>query len=131
MTYYSFLTAASFTGTATGKFGPYTNINPILICLIGPIVGGFLFAYGGWRWTQWIVLILGFGVYLFGIAQPDTYPREIQRRRAKRNNQPLNLPRAQSGVTLKEMATVTLIEPLKMLFSEPIVIGKLHASKDC
>lgn len=38
----------------------------------GPLIGGFLSAYGGWRWTQWIILILGLGVYLFGIAMPDT-----------------------------------------------------------
>ncbi|KAL6713849.1 hypothetical protein ACLMJK_008343 [Lecanora helva] len=104
--YYSFLTLASFTGAAAG-----------------PLIGGFLVAYGGWRWTQWIVLIIGLAVYLFGIAQPDTYPREIQRRRAKRSKQTLNLLKAESGVTLREMATVTFFTPLKMLVSEPIVIG--------
>ncbi len=68
--------------------------------------------------------ILGLGAYLFGIGQPDTYPREIQRRRAKRNATPLNLMKAQSGVTLKEMLMVTFFTPLKMLVTEPVVIGK-------
>lgn len=79
-------------------------------------------AYGGWRWTQWIVLILALGVYLFGIAQPESYPREIQRRRAKSNGTPLKLMDAQSGVTLKDMSIVTFFVPLKMLVTEPIVI---------
>ena len=94
-----------------------------LIHLTGPLVGGFIFAYGGWRWTQWITLILTLGAYLFGIGMPDTYPREIQRRRARRTGMPLKLMDAQSGVTLKDMATVTFVIPLKMLFTEPIVIG--------
>lgn len=55
VSYYSVLTLASFTGTAAG-----------------PLIGGFLYAFGGWQWTQWIVLILGLGVFLFGIAMPDT-----------------------------------------------------------
>lgn len=67
---------------------------------------------------------------MFGIAQPDTYPREIQRRRARRNNQPLSLSKAESGVTFKEMAIVTFVVPLKMLVSEPIVIGETTWSLD-
>lgn len=55
VTYYSVLTLASFTGTGAG-----------------PIIGGFLYGYGGWRWTQWIVLILGTGAFLFGVAMPET-----------------------------------------------------------
>ena len=92
-------------------------------CLAGPLIGGFIFAYGGWRWTQWIVLILALPIYLFGIAMPDTYPREIQRRRAKRTGTPLKLLPAQSGVTLADMFTVTFLTPIKMLVTEPIVIG--------
>jgi MFS transporter, DHA1 family, multidrug resistance protein len=59
---------------------------------------------------------------LFGIGMPETYPREIVRTRAKRAGRPHNLPKAESGVTLAEMAKVTVIDPLVMLVSEPIVI---------
>ncbi len=54
---------------------------------------------------------------------PETYPREIQRRRAKRTGMDLHLFPAESGVTLKEMSIVTILDPIKMLFTEPIVIG--------
>ena len=70
-----------------------------------------------------MVLILALGAYLFGLAQPDTYPREIQRRRAKRTGTPLRLMDAQSGITLKDMSMVTFFIPLKMLVTEPIVIA--------
>lgn len=106
LTYYAALTLSSFFGAASG-----------------PIAGGYLVAYGGWRWSQWIVLILAFGVYLFGIAQPDTYAREILRRRAKRTGTPINLAPAQSGVTLRDMAFVTIIQPIKMAVTEPIVMA--------
>ena len=89
----------------------------------GPLITGFLFAYGGWRWTQWITLILTVGAYLFGIAMPETYPREIQRRRAKHTRTQLNLAPAESGVALRQMGMITFVTPLKMLVTEPIVIG--------
>lgn len=54
---------------------------------------------------------------------PDTYPREIQRRRAKRTGTPLKLLPAESGVTLADMFTATFLTPIKMLVTEPIVIG--------
>ena len=105
VSYYGVLTLASFIGTACG-----------------PLIGGFLFAYGGWRWTQYIVLILALGAYLLGIGMPETYGREILRRRARRAGMKANLPPAQSGVTLGQMALVTIIHPLKMVVSDPITI---------
>ncbi|KAG8525999.1 uncharacterized protein KY384_000761 [Bacidia gigantensis] len=105
VTYYVFLTCASFVGAGAGA-----------------IVGNYIFVYGGWRWTQWITLIMAIGAYLLGVSMPETYPREILRARAKRTKMPIKLAKAQSGVTLKEMATHTLINPVKMLVAEPIVI---------
>ena len=66
--------------------------------------------------------MLMLAVYLFGIGVPETYAREIVRARAKRAGRPHNLPKAESGVTLREMAKITIIDPLVMLVSEPIVI---------
>ena len=107
VSYYSVLTMSSFIGTACG-----------------PLIGGFIVALnGGWRWTQWMTLILTVGAYLFAIGMPETYPREIQRRRAKRTGMPLLLNPALSGVTLSDMAFVTIVQPLVMIVSEPIVIA--------
>lgn len=39
------------------------SIGPTNGPVYGPIIGGFVFQYLGWRWTNWIVLIIG-GVVL-------------------------------------------------------------------
>lgn len=60
---------------------------------------------------------------LLGIGLPETYNRTILRRRASRNNlPPPRLLTAQSGVTFSAMARVTFFTPLKMFFTEPVVI---------
>ena len=86
-------------------------------------MAGFLFAFGGWRWTLWITLIITLPALLFGVAMPETYGREILRRRARRNGQSIKLAKAASGVTFSEMAQLTVISPIKMAITEPIVIG--------
>ena len=107
VTYYSVLTLASFWGTG-----------------VGPLVGGFVFAAKGWRWLQWVTLMFCLAAYLLGIGAPETYGREILRQRARNLNMPPpKLAPAQSGVTLGAMARVTVIDPIKMLFLDPITIG--------
>ncbi|KAI9716228.1 MAG: hypothetical protein M1812_005453 [Candelaria pacifica] len=105
VTYYSFLGLASYIGAG-----------------LGPVIGGFVFAAKGWRWTQYVTLMMALAAYLLSIGLPETYPREVMRRRARRSRVHLELPQAQSGVTLKEQATVTIFHPLRMLISEPAVI---------
>lgn len=53
---------------------------------------------------------------------PETYSREILRTRIRYNRSGIKLPCAQSGVTLGEMAHITVLTPFKMLFTEPLVI---------
>jgi MFS transporter, DHA1 family, multidrug resistance protein len=88
----------------------------------GPLILGFVVPATSWRWTQYVSLMLMLGAFLFGIGMPETYAREIVRTRARRADRPHNLRKAESGVTLAEMARVTIIDPLIMLVSEPIVI---------
>lgn len=95
------------------------NTDPIAS---GPIILGFIVPTTSWRWTQYVSLMLMLAAFLFGIGMPETYARQIVRNRAKRAGQPHNLPKAESGVTFPEMVKVTLIDPLIMLVSEPIVI---------
>ena len=107
VTYYSCLTLASFWGTG-----------------VGPLVGGFVFAAKGWRWLQWVTLMICLAAYLLGIGVPETYGREIIRQRARNlGMDPPKLAPAESGVTIGAMARVTLVNPIKMLFTDPITIG--------
>lgn len=66
--------------------------------------------------------MLALAAYLFGIGAPETYPRAIMRARAKRLGQTPNIKPAQSGATISEMIQVTVIDPVKMFFTEPIVM---------
>ena len=90
--------------------------------LTGPIVGGFIVLARGWRWTQWVTLMLMLVTLAFGIGIPESYGREIPRRRARRLGQRLNQPPAESGVTIGQMIRITVINPIIMFVSEPVVI---------
>ncbi|MCJ1482034.1 hypothetical protein MMC06_002196 [Schaereria dolodes] len=106
VSYYAILTLGPYIGAATG-----------------PLVGGFVFAGRGWKWTQWVPLMFAFGVYLFGLGMNETYNRSIIVRRATRHG--VTAPRladAQSGVTLRDMCLVTVVTPASQMVSEPIVI---------
>ncbi|KAH6959533.1 major facilitator superfamily domain-containing protein [Fusarium avenaceum] len=105
VTYYSFLTLASYLGAASG-----------------PIIGGFVFVAKGPTWLSWVTLMFATAALAFGSFMPETYGREILRVRIRYNRSGIILPCAQSGITLSEMTHITLLTPLKMLFTEPLVI---------
>ena len=56
-----------------------------LICTPGPIVGGFVTqSHLGWRWTQWLTLIMAAASMLTAVIfVPETYAPIILSRRAK------------------------------------------------
>ncbi|KAF2713124.1 MFS general substrate transporter [Pleomassaria siparia CBS 279.74] len=105
-TYYAFLGIASYFGAATG-----------------PVVGNFVVQAGSWRWSSYTTLLLILLTFAFGIGMPETYGREIPRRRNKaRGLAPPSQAPAESGITIAQMATVTILNPLKQLALEPIVV---------
>ena len=65
--------------------------------------------------------MLALAAFLLGIGVPETYPREILRRRARISGNGPKLAKAESGETLGEMIKVTLFTPLQMMFTEPLV----------
>ena len=107
-TYYAALTMASYLGASLG---------PIIM---GPVVS----AEGmDWRWTQYVSLMFAAAALLFGALAPETYPRQIIRNRARKAKQPHNLPPAASGATFAASANLTVLQPLIMMVTEPVVIG--------
>jgi MFS family permease len=104
-TYYAFLGIASYIGAA-----------------LGPLVSGFVVAAKDWRWAGYTSLAVSLAAFLYGIGIPESYQREIPRRRARLLRQKLEQDPGQSGVTLAQMARVTILEPAIMLVSEPLVI---------
>ncbi|KAF2236759.1 MFS general substrate transporter [Viridothelium virens] len=105
-TYYAFIGFAQYTGAA-----------------FGPVILGFIVPVESWRWTQFVTLMLQLAVLLVAIGVPETYQREIIRRRARRAGTPHNLAPAASGTTFASMAEVTFINPVKLTFTDPLVMS--------
>lgn len=104
-TYYAFQGTAQFVGTG-----------------LGPLVGGYLVqASNGWRWTQWFSAALCGVITLFGIGISESYQREIPRRRARRQGRVLQQDPALSGVTFGEMFRITVLDPIRQVFTDPVV----------
>ncbi|KAI4225211.1 MAG: hypothetical protein L6R36_004075 [Xanthoria steineri] len=104
VTYYSFLSLASYIGAGCA-----------------PLVLGAVVTAKSWQWTQFVTLMIAFAAYLLGIGIPETYPREILRSRGRRLGHSIQLAKAESGVTVAEMAQTTIFTPLAMAVSEPVV----------
>lgn len=98
--------------------------------LLAPFIGGFIeMSYLGWRWTEYLVCIMGFtGLVLSLIFLEETYPPMILvnkaanlRRRTK--NWGIHAKQEEIEVDFHELVEKNLSRPLRMLISEPIVLA--------
>lgn len=101
-----------------------------LLTASAPFIGGFVSINPslGWRWTEWITSILGFfglGLLLFFLE--ETYPPIILvnkaaelRRRTK--NWGIHAKQEEIEISLRELLEKNLSRPMRMLFTEPIVL---------
>lgn len=96
--------------------------------LLAPFVGGFIvYSYLGWRWTEYLVAIMGF--FAFGLDLlflKETYPpvilvskaAELRRRTL---NWGIHAKQEEIEVDFKELITKNFSRPMRLLFFEPIV----------
>ncbi|KAI1102321.1 MFS general substrate transporter [Jackrogersella minutella] len=96
--------------------------------LLAPFVGGFIVeSYLGWRWTMYLVSIMGwlaFGLDLFFLS--ETYPpviliekaAELRRRTL---NWGIHAKQEEIEVDFKELLQKNFTRPMRLLFGEPIV----------
>lgn len=105
VSYYVFIALSQYWGAAFGQ-----------------IIGSFVLQAKGVPWLSYVALFFAAVTFVMLIYMPETYAREILRQKARRCPGQPPLAPALSGVTLKQMATHTLVNPLKMFFFEPIVI---------
>lgn len=95
--------------------------------LIGPIIGGFLGAAGGWRWIFWLLAIVsGFVLILAVVMLRETYPPLLYQRTIKvlvreSGDQSLESLLPHHGPLRSILAQATR-RPLTMLFTMPIVL---------
>lgn len=97
--------------------------------LLAPFIGGFITtSYLGWRWTSYISSIMGWSSFLLLFAFiPETYPPVVLihkaaelRRRTK--NWGIHAKQEEIEVDFKELVIKNLTRPMRILFTEPIVL---------
>ena len=95
--------------------------------VLGPIAGGFVAANLGWRWNNWVVLMIAGAFALLGLTGPETYAPVLLRRRAEKLRKESGDERYMSRFCYKDgegdlwtLLRTNLTRPLVMLLTEPI-----------
>jgi len=109
-------------GRAMAVFMGGTCVGP----LIAPVISGFIAPALNWRWVFWVGLMVAGLSWIPLLCLPETYGPILLARRAAalRKSSPssdMYAPIELEKKGFKQMATVTLTRPLRMLFFEPIV----------
>ncbi|KAJ6784104.1 hypothetical protein PWT90_08582 [Aphanocladium album] len=110
-------------GRAFGIFMVVTTLGP----LIAPIISGYTADKLNWRWAFWVNLMFAGATLAFVFFLPETYEPVLLERRAKklRRQDPANnkvvAPRELEETDVRQLLSVVLARPLRMLFTEPIV----------
>ncbi|KAH3660034.1 hypothetical protein OGAPHI_007239 [Ogataea philodendri] len=113
-------------GTAIVLFAIAVFVGPML----APFIGAFTVANEslGWRWTEFITAIISSATFVLIILfQKETHhpillvekAREIKRRT---KNWGIHAPHDEFQLSVKEIAENNLTRPLRMLFTEPIIL---------
>ncbi|KAJ5172141.1 hypothetical protein N7492_004734 [Penicillium capsulatum] len=102
------------------------SIGPLNGPVVGPVIGGFVTQYLGWRWMDWIALILS-GVALgFALILKETFAPTILQQKAARMRKKTGdsrwWSRYDQKATLFEILKLNLSRPFVMAVTEPICI---------
>lgn len=111
-------------GRAMAVFIGGTCVGP----LVAPLISGFIAPALGWRWVFWIGLIVAGATWPTLLYLPETYGPILLTRRARKlrkstKNSQIFAPMELEKKGFKQMATVTLTRPLRMLCFELIVMA--------
>ncbi|KAJ5781259.1 hypothetical protein N7457_006419 [Penicillium paradoxum] len=122
-------TLAIAAGTLNETFKPVHRALPSAIFILtpflgpgtGPVIGGFVVNRKGWRWTQWTTIFFATFTLIMIALSKETFHPVIKRRRAKELGLPIP-PSPPLSSQLRLFATISLLRPVHMLLTEPIVI---------
>lgn len=109
-------------GQAMTLFNATTILGPIF----APIISGFSASTIGWRWTFWIGLIYAGCSFVPVAFLPETFgPKLLFIKATKMRNRDPNVhvfaPSELEPPNLTQFVTITLMRPIRMLFTESIV----------
>ncbi|KAE8441193.1 hypothetical protein EG329_005793 [Mollisiaceae sp. DMI_Dod_QoI] len=96
--------------------------------LVAPLISGFIGPALGWRWVFWIGLIVAGVSWILMFWLPETYGPTLLAKRAAHLRKVTGNPNIFAPIELekkgfKQMATVTLTRPIRMLFFELITLA--------
>ncbi|KAL4881767.1 MFS general substrate transporter [Aspergillus karnatakaensis] len=103
--------------------GIYYSV-PTIGSAMGPLVGSFVVNEKSWRWTAWVPLMLAALVHPPALFIRESYKPILLRRRAEKlvpDGAILPVHRKTATTLFKEFITSTIVRPLHMLFTEPLV----------
>lgn len=92
---------------------------PFIGSAIGPLVGGLVVQERGWRWTAWVVLMMAAVFHPCALFLRESYKPIILQQKAKRNG--VEVAKGNGWVKLKMLVTSTIVRPVHMLLTEPLV----------
>ncbi|KAK3321623.1 major facilitator superfamily transporter [Apodospora peruviana] len=101
------------------------SIAPLNGPVTGPLIGGFVYQYLGWRWANWLVLIVG-GVAAVVVASvKETYAPTILQRKAARKRKELDddrwWSRYDQRISTWHLLKLNLSRPFVLAWTEPIL----------
>ncbi|OTB02963.1 hypothetical protein M426DRAFT_322197 [Hypoxylon sp. CI-4A] len=102
------------------------SVGPLLGPIVGPIAGGFLSDAKGWRWSFWLLSIIGGFLLIFMlVALKESYApvilqRKVDRLRKETGNDLLR-SKLDAGLSPSDYFKRGIIRPFKMLFLSPVV----------
>ncbi|KAI0169393.1 bicyclomycin resistance protein [Hypoxylon sp. FL1284] len=102
------------------------SIGPLLGPIVGPIAGGFLSDAKGWRWSFWLLAIVGgfLSVVMIFSLKESYAPVILQRKTAKLRKETGNellRSKLDAGLTPMDYFKRGIVRPFRMLFLSPIV----------
>ncbi|KAL7946945.1 major facilitator superfamily domain-containing protein [Trichoderma barbatum] len=109
--------------------GPSTALfvmAPFMGPCIAPIIGGFVVEKLNWRWLEWVSVFWGVATCVFALGMKETYKKAL----LERDNKKRDKDKPSSGRKLPSLswsaihkwASESLVRPIQLLFTEPIVL---------
>ncbi|KAI0912751.1 major facilitator superfamily domain-containing protein [Ustulina deusta] len=101
------------------------SLAPLNGPVTGPVIGGFVFQYLGWRWDNWLILILAGVASIFMLGTTETYAPTLLKAKAARMRKETDDDRWWTRYDLNlspiDIVKVNLTRPLILFATEPIL----------
>ncbi|KAK1757261.1 citrinin biosynthesis cluster MFS transporter mrr1 [Echria macrotheca] len=101
------------------------SIAPLNGPVTGPLIGGFVYQYLGWRWANWLALILAGAAIVMMATVKETYAPTILKRKAAAKRKELDDERwwcrYDERISTIELLKINLSRPFVLAATEPIL----------